>query len=884
MTDHEKIYHILVKLDKGEAISKKEEERLSDCTSLDWSYRKNHSVPHSIHRLKHLQSLNLSGLELTELPEEICRLPKLTDLLLRENQLTRLPAAFGLLKALTYLDLAANPWMQLPEQLRELPELTYLNLSDCRFSEMPAWLLDLNMDFRFRDASRGIILINTQSTNPEISIFKQKRESILKYFTRLEEGDEIVRETKVIFLGDGNVGKTYTIDRIKNDGERLLESHHTDQTKGISIVHKDFVHETNPVTIHFWDFGGQQIMHSMHRCFLTNNTIYVIVLSGRAEDMERRLTYWMTSLNSFTHGSCPVIVLENCFDVQNINSVNTTQARRRYKNIKHVLSINVKNAPKNEFDTLMATILQLATTESLYGKKIATLWAKTKAKIEKSIKPYIPEKEYGNYFDPSIGKGERRAILEWLTDLGVSFWYQGNEKFIPMDGYVILNPEWATNAIYAIITSQRFEDAGASDMHRNGILSVEQIKDILRETKFVNEISEPTPYDAHEIGYIIALMQRFQIAYAINPAERENGEVFIPSLCKKVEPGNIEAEMENADLHFEIRYDYLPSNILHRLMTSRYSELERGKKWWYSGGIFVSEHFGCYALILQETKDGKDIISIYIHQDAEGEAWRYLRKLLDQIETSNRQLNILSAENFIIYTEEDQSLSEAISMDDIQSCLDEKWDTYQSRVFRKHIPLSDILKNMTSPGMEKVITKGKLSDIIIEGCRKMQQRNWMHGKIENIRNDYLCDILRSAPLFVLDQTRCGLGRKDSGELDFLVQDLNRRDIAIIEALILDSIAKENLQEHIDKLVSEERYNVNGLRELYLLVYADVSDFAAFCDRYEDFITNQAHYPNPRKETKRVRQRSTTISVWKSKHEHDVTIHHICVKFSAKKAK
>lgn len=878
MTDHEKIYNILVKLDNGETISKKEEDRLSDCTSLDWSYRRYTSVPHSIHRLEHLQSLNLSGLALTELPDDICKLPKLTDLLLRENQLTRLPAAFSLLKALTYLDLAANPWEQLPEQLRELPALTYLNLSDCRFSEMPAWLLDLNMDFRFRDASRGIILINTQSTNPEISIFKQKRESILKYFTRLEEGGEIVRETKVIFLGDGNVGKTYTIDRIKNNGEPLLESHHTDQTKGISIVHKDFEHNGNPVTIHFWDFGGQQIMHSMHRCFLTNNTIYVIVLSGRAEDMERRLTYWMTSLNSFTHGNCPVIVLENCFDVQNINSVNTTQARRRYKNIEHVLSINVKNAPKKEFDNLMATILNLATTESLYGKKIATLWAKTKEKIEKSTIPYIPEDQYGEYFDPSIGKEERRAILEWLTDLGVSFWYQGHEQLISMDAYVILNPEWATNAIYAIITSQ---DSDLPKKCSNGILSVDQIQTILEDTKFVNPgVHESTPYYTREIGYILALMQRFQIAYAI----KTTGEVFIPSLCRKEEPSNIEADMQDADLHFEVRYDYLPSNILHRLMTSRYDELAQGKKWWYSGGIFVSDHYNCHALILQETKDGKDIISIYIHQEDDGEAWRYLLKIRDQIETSNRQLNIRSAENFIIYTEEDQSLSEAISLEDIQSCLDEEWDKYQSRVFRKNIPLSDILKNMTSPGMEKVITKRKLSGIIIEGCYRMQQRSWMHNAIENVRNDYLCDILRSAPIFVLDQTRCGLGKKDSGELDFLIQDLNRRDIAIIEALNLDCIDKKDLQEHINKLVSDERYNVNGLRELYLLVYAEVSDFSAFCDRYEDFITNHAHYPNPRKETKRVKQRSTTISVWKSKHENDVNIHHICVKFSAKKTK
>ena len=113
----------------------------------------------------------------------------------------------------------------------------------------------------------------------------------------------------------------------------------------------------------------------------------------------------------------------------------------------------------------------------------------------------------------------------------------------------------------------------------------------------------------------------------------------------------------------------------------------------------------------------------------------------------------------------------------------------------------------------------------------MQKRSWLPNK-ENIRNDYLCDILRSAEVAVMDQTRSGKANNDAGELDFLFVDSSTlQEIAIMEALNLSSVDKEYVKEHINKLVSDEKYNPNGLNELYMLVYANVNDFSGFCKEY-----------------------------------------------------
>lgn len=35
------------------------------------------------------------------------------------------------------------------------------------------------------------------------------------------------------------------------------------------------------VRLHVWDFGGQEIMHATHQFFLTERSLYLLVLSGR---------------------------------------------------------------------------------------------------------------------------------------------------------------------------------------------------------------------------------------------------------------------------------------------------------------------------------------------------------------------------------------------------------------------------------------------------------------------------------------------------------------------------------------------------------------------------------------------------------------------------
>lgn len=103
-------------------------------------------------------------------------------------------------------------------------------------------------------------------------------------------------EAKLIFIGSGNVGKTSLINTIIDGQYNPNET----KTEGINI--RDWkVRADNDIDVHIWDFGGQEIMHATHKFFMTQNSVYVVVVTPREEDRygETELSYWLKLVQSF---------------------------------------------------------------------------------------------------------------------------------------------------------------------------------------------------------------------------------------------------------------------------------------------------------------------------------------------------------------------------------------------------------------------------------------------------------------------------------------------------------------------------------------------------------------------------------------------------------
>ena len=262
---------------------------------------------------------SLISLELNDTPvSDISALSNLTSLMYLELNRTRvsdISALSGLYNLVT-LELSGIVIKDL-SVLSRLFALRRLNIQDSITTSIPKSLIDLGLSIiteersKFSYLSQGIYIHGLIITDQPIEIFSQGNELIHEY---LREGDQVpVNECKVIFLGDAESGKTHSIRRLLENGE-FLKDFDGGSTPGIEITVNPAKLDNTDIVINYWDFGGQEIQHSMHRVFLTERTVYVVFLNARQDDlMDERARYWMENIKAFAPDA-PVLVVINKID------------------------------------------------------------------------------------------------------------------------------------------------------------------------------------------------------------------------------------------------------------------------------------------------------------------------------------------------------------------------------------------------------------------------------------------------------------------------------------------------------------------------------------------------------------------------------------------
>lgn len=480
-----------------------------------------------------LISLYISGKDVDHIPNEISNLVNLETLDIGETSISELPKTIGNLKKLKNLDIHRTSITEIPLCISELESLVHLDLRELELARIPLFLIKLNLPFIFQSElwrlDRGINLFNTELKEQEITIFQRDREFIIEY---IRNCNQKLSEEKVIFLGNGNVGKTYIIDRIFNDNNRLSDSHQTNTTDGIRILSKEFnVGLLDKIKLKFWDFGGEQLAHSMHKCFLTSRTVYILVLCGREEQLYSNIYYWMRMINSLKYKN-RVIVVINKADEFNYGEVNLNGLKEQFPNIEKVFYMSAMKDSDESFGRFTDYLISLAQMQVMkYQMEFPQKWFPIKEHLENMAQDYITGVEFNSIcdiYDNSMNEQNRKSLLEWFNDLGVVFNFAENEylnqiSFV-LNGYRILKPTWLTNAVYAIIFSANMEKS-----FNNGLISFKKICEILIEDK--KAINKKIKYKENEVPYILSVMRKFQISYKISD-EYE----FIPSICTKREP------------------------------------------------------------------------------------------------------------------------------------------------------------------------------------------------------------------------------------------------------------------------------------------------------------------------------------------------------------
>ena len=178
---------------------------------------------------RELLFLDLRGLMLNELPEEICDLKFVIEIDLSYNQFTKLPIELITLPNLLNLDLSHNYIMEIDFDYGHFYGLMNLNISNNFLYSIPISVSYLN--------NTNIVFENNPFLNglpPETEYYNFHE--IVYFLDLIKEDNEIHKfyETKLIFVGGGEVGKT-TLMKVLQKPDLNVELGAELTTHGINI-------------------------------------------------------------------------------------------------------------------------------------------------------------------------------------------------------------------------------------------------------------------------------------------------------------------------------------------------------------------------------------------------------------------------------------------------------------------------------------------------------------------------------------------------------------------------------------------------------------------------------------------------------------------------
>ena len=822
-------------------------EKLTQLTSLDLSGCSSLSVLSGLEELTQLTSLNLSGCSSLSVLSGLEKLTQLTSLDLSGCSSLSVLSSLDELTQLTYLNLSrCNKLTVLPESIYRLPILRRLDLRHMHLRDLPDWFpeiaeqfsLDEYSDFlphHFRHPGHEkaiVYLAGTIVENVDIAVFQQPYEMVVRWFEERKAGrTQPLNEIKVVFLGDGEAGKSHTIARLMNDGGDP-DDYTGQATPGIVIKHKDYEVDGRTFRVNYWDFGGQEIMHSMHRIFLTGRTMYVVLLNARDDTQCDRAKYWLHNIKSFAPDA-PVLLVLNKIDQNPNASVDERDLRGRCEKLTKVVRLSAKDFNREDFnreftDVLKSEIIKTGFLDSQWP----TNWKQVKDKLENMKSHYIMGDAYEDICQKCQVEKNRKELLHWFNDLGVSFCCCDKEDYA-LEDYVILRPDWITNALYILLFNP-LEGA------QNGLIPHDSIYQILKTAHNNPDIKctlRSARYNSSDIGYVLGVMRKFNLSQP-HGTDHE----FIPMLCQQNSTVDVQSfHKDEKILEFNMEFDYLPNNLLHRLMVDRHSELDMDNVW-RTGAKFQLPELGLSAVVVI---DGENLRFFIKHTNPMHRPNTYLATLKANVDRIVKKMGLKAPACNLIYKLDGKR--DEYDFDELKMLQEVGQSVALSKAWRRMIPIEDIL-NQSAP--DNLTDERRLLNEIIRSCEVIQDntiyrliknengRGYANGKdMEDLRNRRIRDDLLRMEFMVADQSQRGSGETGAGvgEVDLLLLNEHGDSWTIIEALRVCDGTKAPWNKHLDKLLN--KYNTRGLSPLYLLTYVDAEPaaFGRICKRYQKHI-------------------------------------------------
>lgn len=382
-----------------------------------------------------------------------------------------------------------------------------------------------------------------------LKILEQGGDAILRHFERLDqEGTDYIFEAKLTLVGEGGTGKTSLLTRLLDEKASLPRE--DARTRGIQISDWHFDKEKDKRKVaHIWDFGGQDVYYPVHRFFLTENSVFVLLASTR--NASHNFEYWIPTIFQFG-GRSPIILGQTCHDNLKVTwgDIGNYLSNTNFNIIKtgrlpyYELNLPNHNEGLQEIrNTIADQIIHLPH----FGRGVPRSWIPVRIAIAEEAKKnacisFDTFKEICRRINKEKFSSDQEVedIGNFLHFLGIIVWYSGNEE---LKEWVVLQPDWIMNAVYKII-----DDAGIQNRHG-----------LILPSDFQRLWSDEVYRGRQNI--LKKMLQVFKIVF---PQKNKNNTYILPARLLSIPKESI-WQKEGAYLRLQYHYEFMPKGLVNQL-------------------------------------------------------------------------------------------------------------------------------------------------------------------------------------------------------------------------------------------------------------------------------------------------------------------------------
>jgi internalin A len=509
------------------------------------------------------------------------RLNQLEELIMAYCGVTDLSALVNL-DNLAVLDVSKNAISSRHSALWKKPRLRIVHLQNASLGDTPPEILGRNCLQRLR---RHMVAIE-------------------------RDGAVQLRDVKVMILGNGQIGKTQLrrnlTDQPYDDSVPTTHGVQVERThlKVPSTHSPDSGNDEVPLNI--WDFGGQDLYLGTHAMILRTRAVFFLVWTPSSEltpthtvaghtSRNYRLEYWLRYIREFAGSRAPIIIVQAQCDHPKSERPPVIEGRVA-KSFdapirKLAYSAKFRDVERNRSETygyaaivkeLQASINWLSTKQPI--SRISEGWYNVKLELERRVdlgSQRVMTIEEFFEICASVGKESdgdgARVLLGLLHELGVVFYM---EAYLP--GVVILDQQWALDAIYAIFD----RESGAYTHFKQERLG-RFTRTELGAWLWSRGGSSPDEQNA-----FLAMARACGICFNLREGSKVDGEAVF--LAPDLLPDRSQVEDELADRwepevgtdFFEYRFELLPPSLLRNLMARIGDKAGLRGIYWRSGFYF----------------------------------------------------------------------------------------------------------------------------------------------------------------------------------------------------------------------------------------------------------------------------------------------------------